>query len=338
MHQVRRRAIRPHPDHVAWVKRHVRRHRRDVMRDAEDHIIGFEPQVFAAVDAHDSVHGIQIDVGLDPGAHRLKCIGILAAPECAVAALPGTLANIIADGVAEHTGHRVGLGQVLHLLTDDHNKLALVIHLRWRMPRNHDRLPIRDQRIVRSVPDAKVLVMNLELCSLHFQETGELEQVLSFLVFADGCAASLVSAEERGLAIDSFLAVNIPQTSHLITWRIGELGFDMHLSGQVPGEIGRSLKEMGSQVTRGRELESVDLWAVHPGGRSILDAVEKGLELPADALACSRSVLAEYGNMSSATVMFVHEKIMRESQSGQNGCAMSFGPGLTAETMLFHAA
>jgi predicted naringenin-chalcone synthase len=147
-----------------------------------------------------------------------------------------------------------------------------------------------------------------------------------------------VSAEKHGLAIDSFLAVNIPETSHLITWRIGELGFDMHLSGQVPGEIGRSLKEMGSQVTRGRELASVDLWAVHPGGRSILDAVEKGLELPADALACSRSVLAQYGNMSSATVMFVLQKIMRESQSGQNGCAMSFGPGLTAETMLFHAA
>src|SRR5271157_3218580 len=60
---------------------------------------------------------------------------------------------------------------------------------------------------VRSVPDAKVLVLNLELCSLHFQETEELEQVLSFLVFADGCAASLVSAEQQGLALDSFLAV-----------------------------------------------------------------------------------------------------------------------------------
>jgi len=192
--------------------------------------------------------------------------------------------------------------------------------------------------IVRSEPDAKVLVLNLELCSLHFQETGELEQVLSFLVFADGCAASLISAEKQGLAIDSFLAVNIPETSHLITWRIGELGFDMHLSGQVPGEIGRSLKGMGSQVTRGRDLSSVDLWAVHPGGRSILDSVEKGLELRADALASSRSVLAQYGNMSSATVMFVLQKLMEKAQSGQNGCAMSFGPGLTAETMLFHAA
>jgi predicted naringenin-chalcone synthase len=95
---------------------------------------------------------------------------------------------------------------------------------------------------------------------------------------------------------------------------------------------------MGSQVTRGSDLSSIDLWAVHPGGRSILDSVEKGLDLRADALAASRSILAQYGNMSSATVMFVLQKLMSQSQSGQNGCAMSFGPGLTAETMLFHRA
>jgi alpha-pyrone synthase len=192
--------------------------------------------------------------------------------------------------------------------------------------------------IVRSVPEARVLMLNLELCSLHFQETIELEQVLSFLVFADGCAASLVSAEPHGLAIDSFLALQIPETSHLITWRIGELGFDMHLSGQVPGEIGGALRQLGSQITRGKDPLGIDLWAVHPGGRSILDAVEKGFALAPDALADSRGVLARFGNMSSATVMFVLQEIMQRAQSGQQGCAMSFGPGLTAETMLFHAA
>jgi alpha-pyrone synthase len=192
--------------------------------------------------------------------------------------------------------------------------------------------------IVRSEPEARVLVLNLELCSLHFQETSELEQVLSFLVFADGCAASLVSAQPEGLAIDSFLALTIPDSSHLITWRIGELGFDMFLSGKVPGEIGSALKQLGTQVTRGKDPLSIDLWAVHPGGRSILDAVEKGLALPAAALSSSRGVLAQYGNMSSATVMFVLHQIMQRAQSGQQGCAMSFGPGLTAETMLFHAA
>jgi predicted naringenin-chalcone synthase len=192
--------------------------------------------------------------------------------------------------------------------------------------------------IIRSEPNASVLILNLELCSLHFQETHELEQVLSFLVFADGCAACLVSAQPKGLAIDSFLALCIPQTSHLITWRIGELGFDMHLSGEVPGEIGRALKESGRQITRGKDPLSIDLWAVHPGGRSILDSVEKGLGLPADALSWSRDILARYGNMSSATVMFVLQQVMQSAQAEQHGCAMSFGPGLTAETMLFHAA
>jgi alpha-pyrone synthase len=192
--------------------------------------------------------------------------------------------------------------------------------------------------IVRAEPSARVLILNLELCSIHMQETEDLEQILSFLLFADGCAASLVSADRRGLGIGSFLAVCLPETSHLITWRIRDAGFDMHLSGQVPGEIKRTMKEVGAQVTRGRDPLTVDLWAVHPGGRTILDAVEQGLGLPDDALRHSRCILARFGNMSSATVMFVLERVLAEAQSGQQGCAMSFGPGVTAETMLFHAA
>jgi len=192
--------------------------------------------------------------------------------------------------------------------------------------------------IVRSEPQARVLVLNLELCTLHMQETQDLEQLLSFLLFADGCSACLVSAQEKGLAIDSFLALGIPDTANLITWRIRELGFDMQLSGKVPGELGRALKEMGTKITRGEDPHSIDLWAVHPGGRSILDSVEKGLSLPAEALENSRNVLAGFGNMSSATVMFVLQRIMQNAQAGQRGCAMSFGPGVTAETMLFHAA
>jgi alpha-pyrone synthase len=194
------------------------------------------------------------------------------------------------------------------------------------------------RHIVRSEPEAVVLILNLELCTLHMQETHNLEQILSFLLFADGCAACLVSAHPQGLAMDSFYAVQIPETSNLITWRIRELGFDMHLSGQVPAELRRALAEIGTQITRGAEPNTIDLWAVHPGGRTILDAVEKGLELNAAALAHSRDILARYGNMSSATVMFVLNQLMHRAQMGQRGCAISFGPGVTAETMLFHAA
>ncbi len=189
------------------------------------------------------------------------------------------------------------------------------------------------RHIVRSDPKAGVLMLNLELCTLHFQETQELEQVLSFLVFADGAAASLITAREQGFALDGFRAVIVPQTRGLITWKIRGLGFDMLLSGQIPGELGRALHE--GELMTGRD--GIDLWAVHPGGRSILDAVEKGLELPTDALAASREVLSRFGNMSSATVMFVLQRIMEQAHPGQRGCAVSFGPGLTAETMRFHA-
>ena len=192
--------------------------------------------------------------------------------------------------------------------------------------------------IVRSEPDAVVLILSLELCTLHLQETQDLEQMLSFLLFADGCAAYLVSARPVGLAIDSFRALRIPETSHLITWTIREMGFDMHLSGRVPAAIASAMKEVGCEITRGEDPLGIELWAVHPGGRTVLDAVEKGLGLGADALRHSRAVLAGFGNMSSATVMFVMERMMCEARSGQRGCAMSFGPGVTAETMLFHAA
>jgi predicted naringenin-chalcone synthase len=188
------------------------------------------------------------------------------------------------------------------------------------------------RHIVRSDPKAGVLMVNLELCTLHFQETQELDQMLSFLIFADGAAASLISAREQGFALDSFKAVTVPETKGLITWKIRDRGFDMFLSGQVPLDLGRSL--LGDELKG--ERDGIDLWAVHPGGRSILDAVENGLKLPPDALAASREVLSCFGNMSSATVMFVLQKIMQEARPGQRGCAISFGPGLTAETMRFH--
>ena len=161
--------------------------------------------------------------------------------------------------------------------------------------------------------------------------------MLSFLVFGDGCAASLISAEPFGFGMDSFCSVVIPETRDLITWRIRGVGFDMLLSGRVPGEIGKALAVCGEAVLGGHAKEEISLWGVHPGGKSVLDAVERGLGLSSDALAASRQTLECFGNMSSATVMFVLERLMQTAQPGEKGCAMSFGPGLTAETMLFHA-
>jgi predicted naringenin-chalcone synthase len=194
------------------------------------------------------------------------------------------------------------------------------------------------RHIVRSEPAARVLILNVELCTLHLQETTDIEQVLSFLLFGDGCAACVVSADPVGVALDSFCAVVVPGTHDLITWNIREFGFDMILSGEVPAAIHDALQDHVTEILGGAPVDSINLWAVHPGGRTVLDAVERALALAPPALSTSRDILRRYGNMSSATVMFVIERILQSKLHGGTGCAMSFGPGLTAETMLFRMA
>lgn len=195
------------------------------------------------------------------------------------------------------------------------------------------------RHIIRSEPDARVLVVNLELCTLHLHETADLETVLSFLLFGDAAAAALVTAEPHGIALQSFRAANLPGTRGLITWRIGDSGFDMHLSGQVPQVIAAALRAErarndGLGLLEGGAPDNIAHWAVHAGGRTVLDAVEQGFELPRTALAHSRSVLREVGNVSSATLPFVLARLLAGAAKGA-GMAMAFGPGLAAETFRF---
>ena len=190
------------------------------------------------------------------------------------------------------------------------------------------------RHIVRSDADARVLIVNIELCTLHLTETQNLEKLLAFCLWGDGCAASLVTSEPRGLRLDRFFVMVDREHQELMSWRIDDTGFDMVLSGQVPAAIHRALTDNQGDVLDGKRREEIDLWAVHPGGRSILDAVQRALALHSDALSQSRDVLRLNGNMSSATVMFVLERMLA-APAGLNGCGMAFGPGLTAETMTF---
>lgn len=189
--------------------------------------------------------------------------------------------------------------------------------------------------IVRSTPDARVLVVMVELSTLHLQSTAEIEPLLAMLQFGDGAAAAIVSAEASGFAIDGFFAHTLPDSAELIRWTIGDEGFVMHLSGEVPGRIGEALQDRATlHALIGSE--PVDRWAVHAGGRSVIDAVEHGLGLDRDSLAASRAVLADYGNMSSATVMFVLQRMMAGTAVA-NGVAIAFGPGLAAEGFHFRS-
>jgi predicted naringenin-chalcone synthase len=186
--------------------------------------------------------------------------------------------------------------------------------------------------IVRSQPQARVLVLALELCTLHLQETDDLESLLAMGQFADGAAAGIVSAGGAGLTLGEGLSASLAESNELITWTIGDHGFAMHLSGAVPGKLAEALDDAALQ-----ELLAGDgapmAWAVHPGGRSVLDAVERGLDLAPAALDGSRGVLADYGNMSSATVLFVLQRLM--DQQPANGMALAFGPGLAMEGLRF---
>ncbi|MDR3521855.1 MAG: type III polyketide synthase [Acidocella sp.] len=191
------------------------------------------------------------------------------------------------------------------------------------------------QAAVLADPAARVLVVNLELCTLHMQETDDIQTALSFMLFGDGASAALVTADATGLALGDFHSALIPESEDMIIWHVGDQGFVMYLSGQVPAKITQALREDTGGLLRGEGTQAIELWAVHGGGRTVLDAVETGLNLPPAALAASRNILRQHGNMSSATIMFVLSNMLRETDGEKRGLAMAFGPGMVAETFRF---
>ncbi|HEX8064151.1 MAG TPA: type III polyketide synthase [Allosphingosinicella sp.] len=193
--------------------------------------------------------------------------------------------------------------------------------------------------IVRSEPEARVLVVTVELSSLHLQYEKDVERLLALLQFGDGATASLVTAEPHGFALSRPFVATLPDSSELIRWRVGDHGFVMDLSGEVPGRIGEALRDQGvREAMLGNEAPTAfDSWAVHAGGRSVLDSVEHGLDLPPEALTRSREVLARYGNMSSSTLPFVLERMLADPER-RRGIALAFGPGLAAEGFHFERA
>jgi len=274
--------------------------------------------------------------GMPSTAARMK-VYAAAAPPLALAAVEGlgTLGMITHLVVASCTGFMApGLDQVLA------ERLGL--------PRTVQRAVIgfmgcyagavalrTAQQIVLADPEARVLVVAIELTTLHLQGTGEVEALLAMLQFGDGAAAAIVSAEPVGLALTRFASVALPDSGGLMSWAIGDEGFVMELAGAVPGRIADALgdAEIAAALIG---PERPDAWAVHPGGRSVLDAVERAAALPAEALAHSRDVLAEGGNMSSATLLFVLDRFLQGAPVAR-GIGLAFGPGLAAEAIGFRS-
>lgn len=196
-------------------------------------------------------------------------------------------------------------------------------------------------------PDAVVLVVCAELCSLHVRTSNDPDTIMGSALFADGAAAAVVTArpgaeETALLQLDHFETVLTPVGEDSMAWNIGDNGFEMVLGNYVPHIIDdHIIGALQPLLAREPQLESLPYtgirhWAIHPGGRSILDKVQSRLGLTDEQLVPARQVLRNYGNMSSATVLFVLKHILeQDSEPGDERiCSMAFGPGLTVETAL----
>ena len=235
--------------------------------------------------------------------------------------------GFVAPGIDQIIAARLGLPTVERVLIGFMGCYAAVVALRTA------------RHIVRSEPAARVLVVTVELSTLHLQETDELEPLLAMLQFGDGAAAALVTGateadgDGAGVLLGAPIAVTLPDSEDLIRWAITDSGFAMHLDGAVPGRIAAALHDpaLAATLTGGAPADSL-VWAVHAGGRSILDAVQGALGFNGEALAMSRGVLNDCGNMSSATLMFVLARLLADPPAdAREGMALAFGPGLAAE-------
>lgn len=201
------------------------------------------------------------------------------------------------------------------------------------------------QALTTADPEAQVLLVAVELCSLHYRFRFDPEQIVANALFADGAAAVVGvgrRAETSGCQrpddswrVRATGSCLIPDSRDAMTWRIGDHGFEMTLQGRVPELIQAQLRPWLTKWLAGfgHTLQSIGSWAIHPGGPRILSAVEESLGLAREATAVSHEILANYGNMSSPTVLFILDRL-RKSNAKRPCVALGFGPGMFAEAAL----
>lgn len=195
--------------------------------------------------------------------------------------------------------------------------------------------------ICRSQVDAKVLIADIELCTLHFQKENTLDNWIANSLFADGAAAVLVEPKEnrstrKGLLLKSFYNTLVPEAKDEMGWRIGNTGFEMRLSSQISKSIKGKISGVTSELVRTAKISINDIsrFAIHPGGRRILEVCEEALALEEESLQFSYDVLRKFGNMSSTTVLFVLQHLLEVVEEGEQVMSFAFGPGLTFESMI----
>ena len=185
-------------------------------------------------------------------------------------------------------------------------------------------------------PDHVVLLVCVEVCSIHYHVGGESwDRQVANAIFADGAASAVVSQRSGGPRLAGFSSRLFPGTSELMSWRIGDHGFDMRLSPRVPVVLKRAVSPWITSWFKGLGLDFDDIgaWAVHPGGRDILEGVRQGLGLEHEQLEPSMNILRNHGNMSSSTVLWILRDLITSGCRGPVVC-LAFGPGLVGEGVL----
>jgi predicted naringenin-chalcone synthase len=188
-------------------------------------------------------------------------------------------------------------------------------------------------------PATRVLVVCAEVCSAHFHYSTRIDQLIANTLFGDGAAAAIIDgAVEREGPAPRLMATHslyLAGTAGEMAWTIGDRGFEMTLGARVPDVL---RTEVGAWVastlaTHGLSIADVGTWAIHPGGPRVIESVLASLALPASAGEPSRAVLRAHGNMSSATLLFILERLMREG-APRPWVGLAFGPGLVGEMMV----
>lgn len=189
-------------------------------------------------------------------------------------------------------------------------------------------------KICTASPQAKVLVVSVELCTIHFQKDFTEDNLLANAIFGDGAAAALVTKATTGLRIRKYDSQLFKNGEEDMAWSIGDFGFEMRLSKYVPELLHMGLHQIQNHLERIFQLSEIRNFAIHPGGKQILKKVEEAFGIQWDNNSFSHDILNSYGNMSSATILFVLKKWLETDKTSGPILAMGFGPGLTLETML----
>ncbi len=198
----------------------------------------------------------------------------------------------------------------------------------------------------RSDKNARVLVVCVEMCTIHFQPKNDNDNLLSNTIFSDGAAALLMVSDEfasqqnlKGLYVKGFYSGLLGEGKNLMGWNIKPLNFEMVLNAGIPAFIGQKINHLINETSRNLDISAdmIDKWAVHPGGRKILDQVKVQLGLNNGEMNYSYQILREYGNMSSPTILFILNLILeQEMEQGEKIMAIGFGPGISVDTALYH--